>query len=139
MKERQDLLVTFTRTPKSIRMEYRDPNKPEILGAAEITARGIEDHFQVHVVITDSPLLKTLGLDTLPANLVVSDDPQDPDSPGKDYLTCSTNLPAFHAMTTVKLHRGFKKGTFIYTDDAHKGKDQCRGTGYKQKAAKKPS
>jgi hypothetical protein len=129
--------VTFTRREKSIHMEYRDPNKPEILGTAEIFGRGIEDHFQVRVAVADSPVLKALGVDSLPANLVIGDDPDDPDSPGKDYLTCSTNLPGYRAMTTVKLRRGYKKGSFLYTDETPNGKDRCRGTGYKQKPPKK--
>lgn len=129
--------MIFTRAPKSIHMEYRDPNKPEILGTADVFGRGIEDHFQVRVAVTNSQVLKALGLDSLPANLVVAHDPDAPDSTGKDYMTCSTNIAGFRGMTTVKLRRGFKKASFLFTDETPNGKDRCRGTGYKQKPEKK--
>jgi hypothetical protein len=132
---REKTLAVFTKQPHSIHGELFDPARPNVrLGTVDITSNGVEDHYQLVVKVPDNPILKTLGIASIPGTLVISDDTGDPDSPGKDYLSFNLAVSVFNSQTTAKLRSHYKKATFIFKDETPMGKDQCRGTAVKQKA-----
>ncbi|MFI5345807.1 MAG: hypothetical protein ACHQ51_05480 [Elusimicrobiota bacterium] len=135
-KER--LLVVFTRHPKYIHMEFSNPLRPDTaLGSADLFAHGVPGHFHSNVALPDNPVLKSIGATSLPRNLVVSDDPDEPEGPGKDYLTCSASVGPFSSLMTIKLRDKYRKATFIFTDESPISRDRCRGSGVKQKTKPK--
>ena len=132
--DKDRLLVVFTRHPKYIHMTFANPLRPEaVLGSANLFAHGVPGHFHSDVALPNNPVLKALGAESLPGNLVVSDDPDVPDGPGKDYLTCSASVGPFSSLTTIKLRDNYRKATFIFTDESPMSRDRCTGTGVKQK------
>ena len=134
---REKILAVFSRQPHSMHVEFFKPAAPSVrIGTADITAGGSKDHYRVSVVLPDNPILKTLGLKALPGTLVMSDD-GDEDNPGKNYMTCSLAVSVFNSQTTGKLRDHGRSATFIFKDETPLGKDQCRGTAVKQKAAPK--
>ncbi len=132
------VLVVFTRLPKTVLVEFRDPKKPAASwGKADIVSAGEEDHYRVVTVLPNNPVLKTMGIKSVPGSLVVSDDESEPDGPGKDYLTCSSRVSVLTSLLTIKLRDKYKKATFLFKVDSPLGSRTCRGAGVKQPAAKK--
>ena len=132
---RDKFLFVVIREPKQLFAQFRRPDSADdVLFTADIMYKGVEDHYQVNAAV---PALKTLGLLSLPMSLVVSDDDEDPDSPGRDYLTFSSHLPAFDSQGTVKLRDRYRKATLIFKAKSALGDNQCRGTMVKQKPARK--
>jgi hypothetical protein len=131
------LLVEFVRLSGSVLAEFRNPTTQARVGRADIFAERAKDHFRIVTTLPDNPVLKALNMDSVTGSLVVSDDPDEPDGPGKDYLTSSTKISMLTALATVKLRSHYKKATFLFTTDSPLGKEQCRGTASKQPAPKK--
>jgi hypothetical protein len=104
------------------------------LGHFDLLYNGSPGHYRFGLALPDNPILKLLKLDMFPGSLVVSDDPDDPDSPGQDYLSASSNVGVLKSLTTVKLRDRRRKATFIFWDESPLGKDQCRGKAAKQRA-----
>jgi hypothetical protein len=135
--DKESFLAVFTRRPRSMHFEFFDPRRPEeSIGAGDIVSAGVPDHYRLSVRLPGNPVLKALRLDALPGSLVVSDDADDPDSPGKDYLTASAEASLLKSQTIVKLRDRKRKASFIFKDETPLGKDQCRGTGVKRKSAR---
>jgi hypothetical protein len=131
------LLVEFVRLSSSVLAEFRNPQTNARIGRADIFAEKAKDHFRIVTTLPDNPVLKALNMDSVTGSLVVSDDPDEPDGPGKDYLTSSTKISMLTALATVKLRSHYKKATFLFTTESPLGKEQCRGTAAKQPAPKK--
>jgi hypothetical protein len=134
---REKVLAVITSQPHSFHVEFFDPRRPGVrTGTGDIFSTTTPDHYRVSVQLPDNPILQTLGLKELPGTLVIADD-GDEDNPGKNYLTCSLAVSVFNSQTTAKLRDRVRTATFIFKDETPLGKDQCRGTAVKQKAAPK--
>lgn len=132
------VLVVFKRLPKSVLVEFRDPKKPEASwGKADIVSAGEEDRYRVLTTLPGNPILKGLGVKSVSGSMVVSDDADEPEGPGKDYITVSSRVSVLTSLLTIKLRDGYKKATFIFKTDSPLGSQQCRGSGAKKPAAKK--
>lgn len=134
---REKILAVFSRQPHSMHVEFFNPRNPGVrIGTADITSGGVEDHYRISVALPNNPVLDTLQIHSLPGSLVMSDD-GDEENPGKNYMTCSLAVSVFNSQTTGKLRDHGRTATFIFKDETPLGKDQCRGTAVKQKAAPK--
>lgn len=132
------VLVVVKRLPKTVLVEFRDPKKPaSSWGKADIVTAGEEDHYRVFTAMPDHPLTKALGVKSIQGSMGVSDDEDEPDGPGKDYITVSSRVSALSSMLTIKLRDNYKKATFLFKAESPLGGQTCRGVGVKQPAAKK--
>lgn len=132
------VLVIFTRQAKSVHVDLRDPRKPEASwGTADIVSQGEEDRYRVVTVLPNDRITKSLGIKAIPGSMVVSDDEDEPEGPGKDYITVSSRISVLTGLLTIKLRENYKKATFIFKADSPLGSQLCRGAGTKQPAKKK--
>jgi len=131
------VLVAFTKGPKAVVAEFRDPKKPAVSwGKADIVPLGEEDRYRVLTVLPNNPMLKTMGVKSITGTMVVSDDADEPEGPGKDYITVSSRVSMLTSLLTIKLRDGYKTATFIFKTESPLGAQTCRGAGKKQAAKK---
>jgi hypothetical protein len=135
---KDQVLVVFTRLPKTVLAEFRDPKKPAVSwGKADIVATGEEDHYRAVTVLPGNPVLKALGLSSVGGSVNVSTEEEDEDSLPNNYITSSSKVSVLSSLLTIRLRSKYKKATFIFNVESPMGKQTCRGSGVKQPAAKK--
>lgn len=97
------LLVVFRRLPKTVLGEFYDAKDPKVsIGRADIVSAGEDDRYRVVIALPNNPVLKALNLRSLAGSMVVSDDPDEPDGPGKDYITRSSRVSVLTSLVTIK-------------------------------------
>ncbi len=127
------VLVEFSRLEKTVLVEFKSPKDPsKVWGKADVVYDGQEDHYRVFTSVPDHPVTKNLGIQNIQGSLSVSDDPDNPEGPGHDYLTSSSSFSALTAQLAVKLRNNFKKATFTFKMNSPMGGMSCKGTGAKQ-------
>jgi len=132
------VLVVFTRLPKTMLAEFRDPKKPESSwGKTDIHFAGEEDHYRVVTTLPSNQVLKTLRIGSVGGSLNVSSEEEDEDSLPNNYITSSSKVSVLSSLLTIRLRSKYKKATFIFNVDSPMGKQTCKGAGVKQPAAKK--
>lgn len=131
------VLVVFKRLAKTVLVEFRDPKKPASRwGKADVVEVGEEDRFRVFTSVPGHPITKFLGSKPIQGTLTVADDEDEPEGPGKDYITVSSRVSVLSSLLTVKLRDNYKRATFIFKADSPLGSQQCRGAGVKRAAKK---
>lgn len=132
------VLVVFTRLPKTMLAEFRDPKKPESSwGKTDILFNGEEDHYRVLTTLPGNQILKTLRVGSVGGSLNVSTEEEDEDSLPNNYITSSSKVSVLSSLLTIRLRSKYKKATFIFNVETPMGKQTCKGSGVKQPAAKK--
>lgn len=132
------VLVVFTKLSKTMLAEYKDPKKPEVSwGKTDIVSTGEEDHYRVVTAVPNDKALKTLRISSVGGSLNVTTKEEDEDSLPNNYITSSSKVSVLSSLLTVRLRSKYKKATFVFSVNSPLGKQQCRGTGVKQPAAKK--
>lgn len=133
------VLVVFTRLPKTVLVEFRDPKKPAASwGRADIVATGEEDHYRMAASLPNNQVLKALNLKSVGGSVVVSTEEEEDELPN-NYVTSSSRVSALTSLLTIKLRDRYRKATFLFKTDSPLGGQSCRGAGSKQPASKTPS
>jgi hypothetical protein len=137
--EKESVLVVFAENKASFSGEILDAAQPaKQLGRFDIAYNGSPGRYRIGLSLSDNPVLKLLKLDVLPGTLNVDDDPDDPDSPGKDYICVNANVGVLKSQVVIKLRSHKRKATFVFKDESPLGTDQCRGTAAKLKKPATP-
>lgn len=134
---KQKLLITFAETKTRVDGRIADGADPaKELGTFAVEYNGSEGHYKTATMLPGNEVLKSLNLLPLPGALVVSDDEDDPDSKGRDYVSISSVVGPLKTAATVKL-RAHGTATFVFKSESPMGKTACRGSGKKLPAKKR--
>ena len=95
---------------------------------AYLTAQEGAGRYKVVAVVSGVPVLQALHLEQIPGTLSVSDDPDDEDSPGRDYLAFSAGLrQAIRFLGSAKLRRGYRTLSYQVRIESALYSDLCSG------------